>query len=92
MTQSSRLVGVVTVGEPIMVVLEYCEHGSLKSYLQANDISEAMKFQIAGDCAEGLLYLTQRGFVHRDVAARNVLLSSELRGKISDVSVFGNWI
>lgn len=28
------LVGVVTAGYPLMVVLEYCEHGALESYLR----------------------------------------------------------
>ena len=39
---------------------------------------------IAGDCAEGLAYLSSHNFIHRDIAARNVLLSSERRAKIAD--------
>ena len=66
------------------VVLEYCEYGALDGYLKKNDVPEATKILIAGDCAEGLMYLTERGFLHRDVAARNVLLNSEYRGKIAD--------
>ena len=50
----------------------------------AGRVSEATKLVFAGDAADGLLYLSKRGFVHRDVAARNVLVSSELRAKISD--------
>ena len=54
----------------------------------AKALAEALfddeKMLIAGDCAEGLMYLTERGFIHRDVAARNVLLNSEHRAKISD--------
>jgi serine/threonine protein kinase len=81
-----RLIGVVTVGAPVMMVLEYCEHGALNSYLKktAGTNEEDFRLQIAGDCCEGLEYLAGRGFIHRDVAARNVLVSSELRGKISD--------
>ena len=30
------------------------------------------------------MYLTERGFLHRDVAARNVLINSEKRAKVSD--------
>lgn len=81
-----RLIGVVTIGSPMMMVLEYCEHGALNRYLEksAGTLTESFRLTIAGDCSEGLSYLTKRGFIHRDVAARNVLLSSELRGKISD--------
>ena len=47
-------------------------------------MDELFRIRVAGDCAEGLAYLSSRGFVHRDVAARNVLVSSDRRGKISD--------
>jgi hypothetical protein len=36
-------------------VLEFCEFGSLDGFLKANDINEAKKILIAGDCAEGVL-------------------------------------
>jgi serine/threonine protein kinase len=82
-----RLIGVVTLGDPLMVVLEYCEYGSLDSYLKQNDLSDEIKvwadgvdaglvaranelriqILLAGDCAEGLMYLTELGFLHRDV-------------------------
>jgi serine/threonine protein kinase len=38
-----RLIGVVTLGDPLMVVLEYCEHGALGSYLKTTDVSEETK-------------------------------------------------
>jgi serine/threonine protein kinase len=49
-----------------------------------NAVSYTEQLQLACDCAEGLAYLASRKFVHRDVAARNVLLGSEKRAKISD--------
>ena len=80
------LVGVCTAGEPVMVILEYCEHGSLKSFLEASEnLTELTRLSFAGDCAAGLAYLAGRGFIHRDIASRNVLLSSEKKCKISDV-------
>ncbi len=79
-----RLIGVVTVGSPLMVVMEYCEHGALNNYLAKFTFSIEVKLSMAGDCADGLAYLTSRGFVHRDIAARNVLISSDRRAKIAD--------
>ena len=58
----------------------------MKRYLEANNIPESCKLLLAGDCAEGLKYLSKRGFIHRDVAARNMLISSTRRAKIADVS------
>ena len=50
-----RLIGVVTLGDPLLVVLEYCEHGSLNKYLESNDLIPKTKHMISADCAEGLL-------------------------------------
>jgi serine/threonine protein kinase len=74
----------VTVGSPLMVVLEFCEHGSLERYLKNTEVSTIEKHRFAGDVAEGLGYLESIHVVHRDLAARNVLVSSDRRGKISD--------
>ena len=79
-----ELIGVVTIGNPVLVVLEFMEYGALKSYLEKNDITRAQMLMFAGDCAAGLEHIHGKGFIHRDVAARNVLLSSEMRCKISD--------
>ena len=79
-----QLVGVITVGNPVYVVLEFMEHGSLKEHLEQHDISFEQQLLWAGDCCEGLAHVHSLGFIHRDVAARNVLVSSEMRCKISD--------
>ena len=79
-----RLIGVITIGDPLLIVIEYCEFGSLHKYLTQNEISDTDKCRIGADCAEGMSYLTAHNYVHRDVAARNVLLGSDRRAKISD--------
>lgn len=66
------------------MVMEYCEHGSLKSWLPDNTLPYLQRLSIGLDACNGLAYLASRGIVHRDVAARNVLLSSEKRGKLAD--------
>jgi serine/threonine protein kinase len=78
------LIGVITAGSPIMVVMEYCEHGALNNYLARSRLSLRRQLVIASDCADGLAYLASRRFVHRDIAARNVLVSSDKRAKIAD--------
>ena len=79
-----QLIGVVTVGEPVMMLVEFCELGPLSKYLQDHDIDLKQQLRFGGDCAEGMSYLASRGFVHRDIAARNILIASDKRCKISD--------
>ena len=79
-----RLFGVVTVYDPLLVILEYCELGSLSSFLEKNNTELVVKLQIAGNCAKGMSYLASLNFVHRDLAARNVLLGSYMNAKIAD--------
>lgn len=81
-----RLIGVVTVGAPVLMLVEFAEFGSLKSFLerQKKVLAADVLMLWAGDVAEGLDHVHSLGFLHRDVAARNVLVSSELRCKVSD--------
>ena len=79
-----KLVGVVTVGAPLLVVMEFCSIGSLDAYLRVIDTTDKKKVQIAVDCATGMAYLASRKFIHRDLAARNIFLDSDARAKIGD--------
>uniref|UniRef100_A0A1I8EVW7 receptor protein-tyrosine kinase n=1 Tax=Wuchereria bancrofti TaxID=6293 RepID=A0A1I8EVW7_WUCBA len=82
-----RLIGVVTKNEPIMIVIEYMENGSLDQFLRKNDNGILKLMQIIDmlrGIAAGMKYLTEKGFVHRDLAARNVLVDSNLLCKIAD--------
>ena len=79
-----KLVGVVSEGYPVLVVMEYCEHGELKEYVAVKDLSNETLMQFSHDCASGMAYLASRGIVHRDLAARNVLIDVQYHCKISD--------
>ncbi|VDK83244.1 unnamed protein product [Litomosoides sigmodontis] len=82
-----RLIGVVTKKEPVMIVIEYMENGSLDQFLRKNDNGILSLVQIVDmlrGISAGMKYLTEKGFVHRDLAARNVLVNSGLLCKIAD--------
>ena len=79
-----RLIGVVTAGDPLLIILEFCEKGSLDAYLDKHDLKSDILLKIAVNCADGMAYLTELRFIHRDLAARNVLLGSDMTAKIAD--------
>jgi serine/threonine protein kinase len=62
-----------------MLVLEYCEHGTLLSHVQNSDreyVGTSMLLTYCHDVACGMHYLSSRRVIHRDIAARNVLLDA----------------
>ena len=79
-----KLVGVVTTGEPLYIILEFCENGAMDSYIKKNIIEYHEKIRFASECSKGMAYLSSLGFVHRDLASRNVLLTIGLTCKIAD--------
>lgn len=82
-----RLYGIV-FSNPAMMVVEFCEGGSLVDRLRASDkpvllISSILDY--AQQIAKGMAYLESKHCVHRDLAARNVLLADNEKAiKICD--------
>jgi len=69
-----RLLG-VSVDDTIKLVMELATKGSLQHLLQTTAVSQPMQLQMVIDVAAGMQYLENCGFIHRDLATRNVLVS-----------------
>ncbi|XP_071610349.1 insulin-like growth factor 1 receptor isoform X1 [Heliangelus exortis] len=90
-----RLLGVVSQGQPTLVIMELMTRGDLKSYLRSlrpdteNNPGQApptlkKMIQMAGEIADGMAYLNANKFVHRDLAARNCMVAEDFTVKIGD--------
>ncbi|KAL0978002.1 hypothetical protein UPYG_G00164560 [Umbra pygmaea] len=91
-----RLLGVVSQGQPTLVIMELMTKGDLKSYLRslrAKDASQSNSLnlpplkkmiQMAGQISDGMSYLNANKFVHRDLAARNCMVAEDYTVKIGD--------
>ena len=81
-----HIVGQVSQGDELMIVLQHCENGCLLDYLrsQGKDAPVQILVSMGSDVADGMVYMSRLGFIHRDIAARNVLVGSDYVCKVSD--------
>ncbi|XP_067105721.1 insulin-like growth factor 1 receptor isoform X1 [Osmerus mordax] len=90
-----RLLGVVSQGQPTLVIMELMTRGDLKSHLRSLRSKEPTSsalclpplkkmIQMAGEIADGMSYLNANKFVHRDLAARNCMVAEDFTVKIGD--------
>jgi len=77
-------IGVTFPPDPLSMITEFCDGGSLLDYMSSNEIGQNMKNKFIYDIALGMLHLHREGVIHRDLAARNILLSKHLDAKVAD--------
>lgn len=85
-TNITSFFGIASDRVPILLVIEYCNGGTLESHLVKN--KEKIKYPecmlYVHDCAAGLKYIQSMSITHRDIAARNCLISVNGFVKLSD--------
>ncbi|XP_029448671.1 inactive tyrosine-protein kinase 7 isoform X2 [Rhinatrema bivittatum] len=92
-----RLLGLCRELEPHYMILEYVDLGDLKQYLKISrskdeklkpqPISTKQKVSICTQVALGMEHLSNSRFVHKDLAARNCLVSAQRQVKVSALSL-----
>ncbi|RXM35251.1 Inactive tyrosine-protein kinase 7 [Acipenser ruthenus] len=88
-----QLLGLCREAEPHYMILEYVDLGDLKQFLKIakskdekikpQPISTKQKVSICGQVAMGMEHLSNHRFVHKDLAARNCLISAQRQVKVS---------
>ena len=91
-----KLLGVCSVGKPFCLLLEYMKNRDLSDFLRKNgpesdlDVKERVHLSIADlilicqQVASGMSYISEKNYIHRDLATRNCLVSESMAVKISD--------
>ncbi|XP_072371603.1 tyrosine-protein kinase Lyn-like isoform X1 [Scyliorhinus torazame] len=85
-----QLLGVVTQSQPMLIITEYMSQGNLNSYLR-NDLGRQLALVLLIDFAiqvvDGMIYMEENDYVHRDLRSANIVLSDTLECKIGDFSL-----
>ncbi|XP_064420682.1 tyrosine-protein kinase HCK [Latimeria chalumnae] len=82
-----KLHAVVTKEEPIYIITEFMEKGSLLDFLktpEGNRVQLPKLIDFSAQIAEGMAYIERRNYIHRDLRAANILVSATLVCKIAD--------
>lgn len=67
------------------IILEFCQHGNLKSYIQNKGRLGAHDFlKIAHDCLQAVHDMHKKGIVHLDIKPENIFFDENYRIKVAD--------
>ncbi|NXH13829.1 HCK kinase, partial [Bucco capensis] len=82
-----KLHAVVTREEPIYIITELMEKGSLLDFLKSEEGKQQplpKLIDFSAQIAEGMAFIEKRNYIHRDLRAANILVSAQLVCKVSD--------
>ncbi|XP_025732026.1 tyrosine-protein kinase HCK isoform X1 [Callorhinus ursinus] len=77
----------VVTEEPIYIITEFMAKGSLLDFLKSAEGSKQplpKLIDFSAQIAEGMAFIEQRNYIHRDLRAANILVSASLVCKIAD--------
>ena len=83
------ILGICSVSdEAVWICTEMMRYGNLKSYIQREKkaLSVQQLVQFSAQCASGMLYLEQRGIIHGNLMARQVLVGEDMSCKITGIN------
>ncbi|XP_050404298.1 inactive tyrosine-protein kinase 7 isoform X1 [Patella vulgata] len=94
-----KLLGVCREMEPQFLITEYCDWGDLKQFLLATrgdngrriprlpSLALPQKLNMCSQVALGMEHLSNQRLIHKDLATRNILLTSRMELKICSLAM-----
>ncbi|CAL4166235.1 unnamed protein product, partial [Meganyctiphanes norvegica] len=83
-----QLIGVCTLEEPLYIITKFMSNGTLLEYIrERKDTESPLEFQvqvdIAAQVASGMAFIEINRYIHRDLAAKNILVGENNKVKIA---------
>ncbi|XP_061835541.1 receptor-interacting serine/threonine-protein kinase 1 [Nerophis lumbriciformis] len=82
-----KLLGVIMEDRGCSLVMELMPKGNLLAMLKKVHVPVSIKGRIIVEILEGLVYLTKRNVLHKDIKPENILIDEDFHIKIADLGL-----
>lgn len=82
-----KLLGVIMEDRDCSLVMELLPRGNLSVMLETVPVPISVKGRIILEILEGLVYLTERHVIHKDIKPENILVDKDFHIKIADLGL-----
>ncbi|XP_077376031.1 receptor-interacting serine/threonine-protein kinase 1 isoform X2 [Festucalex cinctus] len=82
-----RLLGVIMEERGCSLVMELMPRGNLLAMLEKVTVPVSIKGRIILEILEGMVYLTERNVIHKDIKPENILIDKDFHIKIADLGL-----
>ncbi|EPX70510.1 STE/STE20/YSK protein kinase Nak1 [Schizosaccharomyces octosporus yFS286] len=79
--------GSYLVGTDLWIIMDYCQGGSVRTLMEAGQITEPYISIILRETLQALKFIHHAGIIHRDIKAANILVSVSGKVKLCDFGV-----
>ncbi|XP_049454365.1 receptor-interacting serine/threonine-protein kinase 1 isoform X2 [Epinephelus fuscoguttatus] len=82
-----KLLGVIMEDRDCSLVMELLPRGNLSVMLETVSVPVSIKGRIIVEVLEGMVYLTERRVIHKDIKPENILVDKDFHIKIADLGL-----